>query len=200
MITPYPGRRPRNSSRLLKSNRGFTLLEVLIAMMILASGIILLSSSWGGSTFRLKKTQINIEMTALLERKITELDFKYRGKPLDGIPEEEEDDFDGLPDYSWKMSSKNFEIPDLTAFLIGQEGGANQMMLTIMKQFTEHLNKSIKEVTVTVVYKGAKKPMESRVIFFLVDYNKELPLEALGALGSLPGGNDGGAATNGGGG
>jgi len=182
----------------MKSSKGFTLLEVLIAMMILASGILLLSSSWGGSTFRLKKTQINIEMTALLERKITEIDFKYRGKPLDGIPEEEEDDFDGLPDYSWKMSSKNFEMPDLTAFLIGQEGGADQTMLTLMKMFTEHLSKAIKEVTVTVTYKGAKKPMESHVTFFFVDYTKELPLEALGAFGA--GGSGGGSGGGNGGG
>lgn len=164
------------------SRLGFTLLEVLIALVILASGILVLVNSWGGSTFRLRKTQLNTEIAALLERKISEVDYKYRGKPLETIPEEEEDDFEGYPDYSWKVTSKNFEMPDLTGALIGREGGANQLLLTMMKQFTEHLGKSIKEVTVEVTYKKAKKPLIASITLFFVDYNKELPMGGLGGL------------------
>jgi len=167
----------------MRTSRGFTLLEVLIAMMILAAGVVLLSSSWSGSTARMRKTQYNTEMAALLERKVAEIDFKYRGKPIESIPEEEEDDFEGVPDYSWKMTSKEFTMPDLTGALIGRDGGADQMMIMLMKQFSEHLGKAIKEVTITVTYTKAKKPLQTSVTMFFVDFNKEPPLGALGALG-----------------
>lgn len=164
------------------NKKAFTLLEVLIAMMIMTSGIIVLVNAWGGSSGRLKKTQINIEIAALLERKLVEIDMKYRGKSVDSIPEEEEDDFEGT-DYSWKLTSKEFTMPDISSILVGKDGGANELMLTMMKQFSEHLSKSIKEVTVTVIYKGAKKPLSASVTLFFVDQNKELSLGALGALG-----------------
>lgn len=163
--------------------RGFTLLEVLIAMIILSSGVVLLVSSWSSSTARIKKTQLNTEIAALLERKVAEIDFKYQGKPIESIPEEEEDDFDGAPDYSWKMTSKNFIMPDLSGMLTGRDGGASEMILMLMKQFSEHLGKTIKEVTITVSYKKSKKPYKASVTLFFVDFNKEPPLGAMGALG-----------------
>lgn len=166
-----------------KSRQGFTLLEVLIAMIILASGVVLLVSAWSGSTGRMRKTQLNTEMAALLERKVAEIDFKYQGKPVESIPEEEEDDFEGAPDFSWKMTSKKFVMPDLSGLLTGRDGGADQMMLMLMKQFSEHLGQTIKEVTITVLYNKGKKPYQASVTLFFVDFNKEPPLGAMGALG-----------------
>ncbi|MEK6774681.1 MAG: prepilin-type N-terminal cleavage/methylation domain-containing protein [Bdellovibrionota bacterium] len=166
-----------------RNHRGFTLLEVLIAMIILASGIVLLASAWSSSTGRMKKTQYNTEMAALLERKVAEIDFKYQGKPVESIPDEEEDDFEGAPDYSWEMTSKVFEMPDISAALTGRDGGASQLMIMLMKQFSEYLGKAIKEVTVTVSYNKAKKPLKASVTLFFVDFNKEPPLGALSGMG-----------------
>lgn len=158
---------------------GFTLLEVLIAMMILAAGVMLLAQSWSSSYNRIRKTQKNVEIAALLERKLAETDMKYRGKPIDSIPESEGEEFEGAPDYSWKLESKNFEMPDLTALLIGRDGGVDQMMMTLMKQFSEHLSKSIKEVKVTVVYKVKDKEFEYSATMLFVDHDKQLPLPAI---------------------
>ncbi len=165
-----------------KKTNGFTLLEVLIAMMIMAAGILLLSQSWSSSYNRLRKTQSNVEIAALLERKIAEIDMKYRGKPIDSIAEEEGDEFEGFPEYSWKMTSKKFEMPDLTSILIGREGGADQMLMGLMKQFSEHLSKSIKEVKISVIRKIKNKEYEYSATVMFVDFDKQLPLP------SLPGG------------
>lgn len=159
---------------------GFTLIETVIAMVILSSGIMLLANSWSGSFMRVRKTQLSTEVTALLERKMTEIELEYSGKPLDSIPEETEDDFGSeYSQYSWKMTSKEFEVPDISATLTAQAGGADEMALTVMKTLTEHLGKSIKEVKVTVIYKGAKKPMEFSATQYFVDYDKELPLPSM---------------------
>ena len=169
---------------ILSQSRGFTLIEVIIAMIIFSSGVVLLSSSWSSSSARMQKTQFNTEIASLLERKVAEIDFKYQGKPVESIPDEEEDDFEGIEDYSWKMTSKKFTMPDISSMLTGRDGGANQMMITLMKQFTEHLGNTIKEVTITVYYNKPKKPIKASVTLFFIDFNKELP----GALGALGGG------------
>lgn len=148
-------------------------------MVMLSAGIILLANSWGGSFMRVRKTQLSTEVSALLERKMVEIQMEYRDKPLDSIEEEKADDFGSdAPDFSWRMNSKPFEVPDMTSSLTAREGGANQMLITIIKQMTEHLSKSIKEVKVTIIYKKGKKPIEFSATTYFVDYNRQLPMAA----------------------
>ncbi|KYG60491.1 general secretion pathway protein GspI [Bdellovibrio bacteriovorus] len=155
-----------------------------MALVILSSGLLLLANSWSGSFMRVRKTQLSTEVSALLERKMVEVEMEYQGKPLDSIPEEKEDDFGSeYPQYSWRMTSKEFEVPDFSATLTAQAGGADELTLTIMKTLAEHLGKSIKEVKVTVIYKGAKKPLEFSATQYFVDYDKQLPLPSIPGAG-----------------
>lgn len=165
----------------MKSEKAFTLVEVLISLAILSAGIMLLVQSWSGSMLMVQKTKINVELAALLERKMAEVEIEFRGKSLDTIPEEKEDSFGSeFPKYNWKMESREFILPDLSVIMAGESGGADVMLLQIMKQFSDHLSKSIKEVKVTVFYTGYKKPIKASVTTFFVDYDKPLP---------VPGGN-----------
>lgn len=166
----------------MKKN-GFTLIETVMAMVILSSGLLLLANSWSGAFMRVRKTQLSTEVSALLERKMIEIEMEYQGKPLDSIPEEKEDDFGSeYAKYSWRMESKEFEVPDFSATLTAQSGGADELTLTVMKTLATHLSKSIKEVKVTVIYKGSNKPLKFSATQYFVDFDKELPLP------SFPGG------------
>lgn len=161
---------------------GMTLIETLLAMIILSSGIVLLANSWGGSFLRIRKTQLTTEVAALLERKMVEVDIKYRGKPLESIEEEASDDFGSdYPQYRWEMKSQEFELPDIAASLTAQDGGAKSELVMIMKTLTEHLKKTIKEVKVTVYYKpvNAEEIGFSATTYF-IDYNKEIPIPGMG--------------------
>lgn len=158
-------------------NKGFTLIETVLALVILSSGLLLLANSWGGSIMFVRKAQFSTEVTALLERKMAEIEIEYSGKSLDSIPEEKEDDFGSeFPQYSWKMESKEFEVPDISSTLTAQEGGADQTSLTMMKTLTTHISKSVKEVRVTIFYKGGKKPMSFSATQYFVDYDREIQL------------------------
>lgn len=160
-----------------RNPKGFTLLEVLLAMMVIASGLFILTNAWSGTYNRLRKTQVQVQMASLLERKVAELEREYKGKSLDSIPEEKEDDFGSdVPNYSWSMKSRKLEIPDLTSSLTSKAGGANEDMLRIMKLFTEHLSKSIKEVKVSVIFKEKKKNITADVTFYMIDYDRPLPV------------------------
>ena len=164
------------------TRKGFTLVEVLLAMIILSSALVLLTTSWGGSYARIRKTKIKTEVMALLQRRMVEVDLKYRGKSLDSIPEEpEEEDFGSeYPQYRSKVESKKFDFPDLTSVLTSKENGANQALIMIMKQLQEHLNKTVKEVKVSVYYKpeGGHELVYSITTYF-VDYDKEITVPGL---------------------
>lgn len=161
-----------------RKQKAFTLIEVILALMVMSSGLFILTNAWAGTYKRLQKTQIQVQLAALIERKVTEIEREYKGKSLDSIPEEKEDDFGSdIPYYSWKMASRKLEIPDLSATLTSKEGGANQDLLRIMKLFTEQLSKSIKEVKITIIHKKDKdKPVSADVTIYMIDYDRPLPI------------------------
>jgi general secretion pathway protein I len=158
----------------MKSQTGFTLLETILALIIMATSILLLANSWGASFQKLKKAQSSFQMSALIERKMAELDTKFRDRPLEEIPDSDGGDFDEESGYTWKMISKKLEFPDFSSSLTAQEGGADQMLMMVVKQLTDTLSKSVKEVKVTVAYQpeNAPKALEQSVTTYFVDYGK----------------------------
>lgn len=169
---------------------GFTLIEVLVAMLIMVGGIVVISNAWSGNFMRLKSSRINNISATLLERKMTEIEFEYKDKSVDEIKEEDGGDFGAMyPGYSWSMKSQPFELPDMSGAMISREGGADEILLTIMRTTAEFIKKSAKEVSVTVSFKGKKNgEIKHTVTTYFVDYSKELP---------LPAGMGGGAAAGG---
>lgn len=155
--------------------------------MVMAAGLFILTNSWAGTYSRLRKTQSQVQMAALLERKVTEIEREYKNKPLDSIPEEKTDSFGSeLPKYSWTLRSRKLQIPDLSSTLTSQDGGANSSLILLMKTFTEHLSKSIKEVNISVTNTEFNKPITASVTIYMIDYDRPLPVPGAG------GGNDSG--------
>jgi general secretion pathway protein I len=160
----------------MKKN-GFTLIETLIAMGIISAAVVLLSNAWSGSFASIRKSKINYDVSILLQRKVTEIEMEYGGKALTEIPEELEEDFGKeFPNYRWKMTSKQLELPDISASLTARDEGANEMALTLFKQLFELLNKSVKEVKVSVFVIDKKKEKEYSVVTYFVDYDQPLPM------------------------
>jgi general secretion pathway protein I len=167
-----------------RRQKGFTLLEVTIAMVILASGLLLLANSWSAGFLKIRKTQFSFEVASLLDRKMAEIELKYTGKALTEIPDgpvEESFDDEAHPEYSWRLESRKLEIPDMTSTLTTQAGGASEMLIQIVKQMTEALSKSVKEVTVTVIYTKDAQKLEWSVTTYFVDFDKPLALGVPGA-------------------
>lgn len=156
-------------------SRGFTLLEVVLAMTIMASGLMLLVQTWGGSFVRMARAQSSFEVAALLERKMIDYELKYRGKPLTEIKDSEEGEFEGYPEFIWKMESKKLEFPNLATALYSNDGGVDQMTAGLIQSFSETLSEAVKEVTITVTHTApGKKPMDYTLTTYFVDYEKSL--------------------------
>lgn len=181
----------------LWKQKGFTLLEVLISIVIMSGALILLSNTWGGAFKSLKKGKQKYEISVLLERKLTEIELEYRNKPLTEIPDEREEDFG--KDYKnirWKLKSKKFEFPDITSMLKQRDQGSDGMSDMIFKQLTELINKSIKEVQVTIKVKEGKTTKEYSAVTLFVDYDQNI-LSGMGGGSALPGGLNNGTGTGG---
>ncbi|MBX3022407.1 MAG: prepilin-type N-terminal cleavage/methylation domain-containing protein [Bdellovibrionales bacterium] len=170
-----------------RGSAGFTLIEVLVALFIMAGGILMISLAWSGNFMRLRKSQLYGDVATLLERKMVETEAKYTGKPLSEIPEEDEGDFgDEFKQYHWTMKSREMEFPDISAIIIGKDGGGggDEMLLTMIKQMTEYLSKTIKEVRVTVLVKSrGRKDMEFSATQYFIDYTQDFA-GALGGAGA----------------
>ncbi len=165
--------------------RGFTLLEVMIAIMVLSTALTLLGSSWGAASTRMRKAQLQFEAASLLESKMAEVELQYRGGSLDEIPEDpQENEIDEK--HKWRLSSKKMEFPDLTSAFT-QGGAINPMIQQLVQQFTETLKRSIKEVTVTVVVTDNAKDYEYKATTYFIDYNK-VGMGGGGVPGVAPGG------------
>lgn len=154
--------------------RGFTLIEVLIALVIVAGAIVAAASLWSGNFMRIRKSALQYDVATLLERKMVEVEAKYSAKPITEIPESESGDFGSeFPQYRWSMESRDLELPDLTAVLMQQQDGADEMLISMIKQMTEFLNKAIKEVKVTVFVRRKGKELEFSASQYFIDYTKD---------------------------
>lgn len=189
----------------MRNERGFTLIETMIATVIMAGALIVIGSSWSGNHMRIEKARVNANMAALLERKMTELELEYRDKPITEIKDEDQGDFgEEYKSFRWQMRSKEFEIPDMSGMIASQSGNNsnsnnNEMMTLIVKTVTDYVKTSVKEVTVTVFYKSPRvktKEITQAIATYFVDYTKPisisgLPAGAAGATGTQGTGTSG---------
>lgn len=160
--------------------KGFTLLEVLVALMILAGGLLVLNNSWTTNNLRLRKANVFNNSATLLQKKMVEMEALYKEKALEEIPESEGGDFGSdHPNYRWEMKSRELEFPDLSALIIG-DGRGDETLLTMIRQMTELISKSIKEVKVTIFVKTKKKEVSFSATTYFVDYNRQLGLPGAG--------------------
>lgn len=176
----------------MRNERGFTLIETMIATVIMAGALIVIGSSWSGNHMRIEKARVNANMAALLERKMTELELEYRDKPITEIKDEDQGDFgEDYKNFRWEMRSKEFEIPDMSGMIASQSGNNsnsnsnnNEMMTLIVKTVTDYVKTSVKEVTVTVFYKSPRvktKEITQAIATYFVDYTKPISISGLPA-------------------
>jgi prepilin-type N-terminal cleavage/methylation domain-containing protein len=173
----------------LKHIKGFSLLEVLISMVILAGAILVVSSAWSGNFMRLRKSALYNDVATVLERKMVEVEAKYQDK-FSEIPEEEAGDFgEDFPKYRWTLKSRDLVLPDMSAAIMGKDG-ADEMLLTMMKQTTEFLSQSIKEVKVSVFVKTGVREIEYSATQYFIDHTKSFGLGGAGAVDQTGGGTE----------
>ncbi|MCB9073492.1 MAG: type II secretion system protein [Bdellovibrionaceae bacterium] len=179
----------------IKNEKGFSLIEVLIALTILMGSLIVVSQAWTTSQARIRKMKMNNQAAFLLDYKVADMEKQFSTQ-LTLLPDEASGNFEELgaeyKSFTWIMSSKKFELPDLTPVFAQQRGGTvDPMLSTMMTQISDYFNKAAKEVTITVIYTLHKNSVKFSATTFLVDFNQQLPIPNLGGGASNPLGGQG---------
>lgn len=163
----------------MKSLKGFTLLEVVIALGIMASVMMLLTSGWRGNYNRMNKIKFRTQAAQLLQMKMSEIEVMYKNNPQRLPQEKQTGEFEEpeFKNYTWELESQPFKMPDLKDLLsLGEQ--SDQLTQSLASQIQQHFEATIFEVKVTLVYKSplAKKPLKSSVSTLFIDYNRPLQL------------------------
>lgn len=175
----------------LIQNKGFTLLEVMIAMAIMTvafSSILVIQSSSLNTSLKAKQQNI---VSMLARNAMTQTEVKLMGKTFDEISKEENGLFEApFQDYSWERKIKEVKFPNLQALISsnGNEDGkkedsksgdgndkdsATQDMMGSL--VTNYLSKALREVQLTVKWKKGSGEQSYSVTMYWVNF--ETPFE-----------------------
>lgn len=124
--------------RARSAQRGFTLLEVMIALAILAGGLMILLSASSMNVERTKRAQWLAVATDLARGKMYDLEEELLKDGFQELDKTESGEFDdeGWPQIEWEAKVEKIELPSLGALQEGQaegeegaEGGAGGGLL-----------------------------------------------------------------------
>ena len=157
----------------MSKKQGFTLLEVLMALVILAGATMIISRIWHGNRQRVGKIHNYHKVTHLMEQKITELEFEWRKKNFDSIPKTAKGAFEGEKHFSWSVTTQPLTLPDPQT-LLGFTGQAQGMVMQVAKITSQFLSEAVLEAKLTIHYKKGLRKSAYSLTTYIVDHNKEI--------------------------
>jgi general secretion pathway protein I len=145
---------------------GFSLLEVMVAVAILAVSLTVLLTFSGATLMKSGRAERLLIATMLARQKMTDIEIELeKQKKKREFPDErsEDDNFnEPFEDYKWKMEIRKIELP---APPMGEEGSMQQM---IGKQLTKEISKTVRELKLTVMWEEGGEEQSIDVVTHIV--------------------------------
>ena len=169
---------------IVQSKSGFTLLEVMIAIGILAIGIgAILVAENNSLDVTLRAKRMNTVAT-LARNVMVEAEREIQGKPFLEVRTESFGKFDApFAEYSWERKIKEITFPKIMSQNQGgsegkTEGGnaVDPNVERVVKIATNYLSKASREVTVTILWKDKGEEQKFSVSQYWVDLNHEFKM------------------------
>lgn len=144
------------------NKRGFTLLEILIAVSILATAFSTLLLAQGNGFLASERAERLTQATFLVRQKMVEFEITLEEDlNRNKFPDEKEEagTFDEpFEDFRYKQTVKKVEIP-LSG---GGEASENALVAGYLKQVMDEISKSIREVKVVIFWGDKDLPEEEQ--------------------------------------
>lgn len=158
---------------IVKKQKGFSLVEILISVVILAGFISAIVQLSYGNTRRIQKARRLEKIAQLLEFKMSELKERYKGRSIDNLLKEEEGEFINETDYFWRYQTQGMSLPQPRLFLAVVNLPEDELNMKVAEILTQVLSESVIELKLTVYYNGKKgKPFSSSLVSYFVNYEK----------------------------
>ena len=165
-----------------RQNAGFTLLEVMIAIGILAIGIGAILVAENNSLDVTLRAKRMTTVATLARNVMVDTEREIQGKTFDETKTDAFGKFDApFNDYSWERKIKEITFPNVMNPNSGEQK-AGEVRTTdpnverIVKLATTFLSKSSREVTVTIKWKDKGQDQEFSVSQYWVDLNHEFKM------------------------
>ncbi len=156
---------PRPAKVLLET-AGFTLIEIMVAVSILAISMTVLVSFSGNSMIRSGRAEALTIGTMLAREKMAEIEIEIaRGVEKGEFPEDksESGEFEEpFEDYRWEMEIRRVELP---APVVGEEGGVQDM---VAQQLTKEIGNTVRELKLNVIWKEMGEDQSIEVVTHIV--------------------------------
>ena len=152
-----------------RQNSGFSLLEVMIAMAILAISLVAILNFHSTAVITSGRAQMVSVATMLAQHQMAQHLIKLEDEMTKGkLPDESSDagDFSeiGFPNYRWEIEIRKVEIP--APPLPDVEGG--DLISKIISSITEQISKATRELKLTVIWKELEEDQSIDVTTHLV--------------------------------
>jgi prepilin-type N-terminal cleavage/methylation domain-containing protein len=167
----------------LRTEKGFTLLEVMIAIGVLAIGIGAILTAENNSLDVTLRAKRMTTVATLARNTIIDAERELQGKTFEEVKEKSTGKFDApYSDYSWERVIKEVTFPNITGAGAGGgseasagAGGSTEVpgVERVVKIATAYLSKSTREITVTIRWTDHKEDQNFTVSQYWVDLNHE---------------------------
>lgn len=155
---------------------GFSLVEVLAAMMILSISLIVLTESQGRSMDLVFRSQRLDTATALASFKMEEIVQEAKTKGIDSIKDEGKGDFDQEkhPGFSWRYIVKPVPAPNFAALMGAASGDEEQgasnagLLAGPLQTIGKMWGQSLRELHVEVVWQDGKREQSYELVTHVI--------------------------------
>ena len=161
--------------RWIHKKAGFTLIEIVIALAILAGATIIISRIWSGNRQRVHKISDYHKIVQLMEQKINELEFEWRVKNFQSIPREQKGDFPEEENFSWSVKTQPLSLPD-PQLLLNSIKQNQDMVLKVAKTTNQLLSQAVLEAKLTIHYKKGLFKSKYSLTTYIIDHKREIQL------------------------
>lgn len=162
--------------KFLAANSGFTLLEVMIAIAIMAVGF---ASILMVETASIRAMERTIEMNTvamLAKNQMVEAELEFQERTFGEVKEEDHGTFKAPHDkYSWTREIKEIKFPEFRMSAGSQSTVAAAAEL-IGKLITKFLSNALREVTVTISWQKGPGTKSFAITTYWVDLTHEFSL------------------------
>lgn len=163
----------------MRQDRGFTLLEFIIAfalIVVILSSVYITQGTRLSSSLRSKNVLI---ATNLAKNHMAEEELKLEGLPFDRVDAKSEGKFEQPYDkFKWKQEVEKIDFSALTDVLVSKMGDKEKEQNSmetemVVKYFKDYLEKSVRRLTLTIEWEEGSGSTSMSFTELLVNYDAD---------------------------